>query len=118
MIAGGTRDFRVPLPDDPQVSDEIPQNVACAWKGHDMSLLEWLRKTNAKGQIVQWLKQKFAAAIKTGEYHDSLEKYAESTRCLEKKCSSRHALTAKRPTSRPMVSVACSICTHPELPRC
>ena len=33
-----------------------------------------LRTTNAKGQIVPWLKQKYAAAVKTGEYHDSLEK--------------------------------------------
>ena len=77
-LSGCKRDCRVPLPDDAQMPDDIVQREACPWWGPVMSVLTCLRKTNAKGQIVQWLKQRHASAMKAGTTEESVETFARN----------------------------------------
>ena len=55
-VSGGKRDFIVPVPDAQELPDEIKQYEECTWRGEDMCLLDFLRRTNKKGDIIKWLK--------------------------------------------------------------
>ena len=56
-VDGGKRDFIVPVPDAPQLPKEIKQYEDCRWRGDQMSLLDFLRRTNKQGEIAKWLKE-------------------------------------------------------------
>ena len=58
-VSRGKRDFRVPLPGSDRYPVEIAQYVESRWRSEDMNLLDFLRKTNSKGQIAGWLRQKY-----------------------------------------------------------
>ena len=62
----GKRDVSVPRPDLDDGRYEKPDYVQayedCTWRREDMSLLEYLRKTNSRGDIAAWLAQKYRAA--------------------------------------------------------
>jgi len=57
--SGGKRDFIVPVPDQQDMPPEVRQYEMCDWKGSQMTLLDFLRKTNADGEIIGWLRRKF-----------------------------------------------------------
>ena len=52
----GMREFNVPLPDATKLPKEIELYLQCSWKGDEMPLLEWLRKSNNEGHIIGWLR--------------------------------------------------------------
>ena len=52
-INGGKRNFRPPLPDDKLLPDIVKVYEASTWRRDDMSLIEFLRRTNAEGQAPQ-----------------------------------------------------------------
>eukprot|EP00973_Karenia_brevis_P089636 12398771-Karenia_brevis.AAC.1 len=62
--SGGSKEFIVPWPDEPRRSKAslLDQRAYASsqWRGDDMSLLEFLRKSgdDGKGTIVQWLTRK------------------------------------------------------------
>ena len=66
---GGSRDFYVPWPEQKDMcrssADAISAYEACDWRREDMSLLEFLRKTDDRneGGIVQWLVRKHQAEV-------------------------------------------------------
>ena len=74
-IGGGKRDFVVPLPDVENLSErhEVRRYEAAAWARGKISLLDFLRKTNAEGGVSAWLKKKHAAQAEPGE---ALEQFA------------------------------------------
>ena len=53
----GMREFIVPLPDKTKLPKEIELYLKCSWKGDEMPLLEWLRKSNNEGHIIGWLRK-------------------------------------------------------------
>ncbi|CAJ1413326.1 unnamed protein product, partial [Effrenium voratum] len=67
------RDFVVPVPDaELPEKHEVRLYEAAAWARGRVSLLDFLRKTNADGQISAWLKKKHAAQ---GEPDETLEDF-------------------------------------------
>ena len=72
---GGKRDFTIPWPDKPDMPKEIELYEASAWRGRDMTLLDFLRKTNGAGDIVRWLKAAYKKAERAGDTR-SLEQFA------------------------------------------
>ena len=59
----GKRDFRVPLPGAASYPSEIAQYVLSDWRSEMMPLLDFLRKTNNKGEIAGWLRQKYRKEV-------------------------------------------------------
>ena len=59
----GKRDFRVPLPGAATYPSEIAQYVRSDWRSENTSLLDFLRKTNNKGEIAGWLRQKYRKEV-------------------------------------------------------
>ena len=59
-FAGGTmKVFTVPVPDwDAPCPEKLQAYVSSAWRGDDMSLLEFLRRANAKGDIQRYLRRR------------------------------------------------------------
>ena len=53
----GMREFIVPLPDTTKLPKEIELYLKCSWKGDNMPLLDWLRKTTNEGHIIGWLRK-------------------------------------------------------------
>ena len=73
-LQGGKRDFVAPVPDaELPEKHEVRLYEAAAWAQGRVSLLDFLRKTNADGQISAWLKKKHAAQ---GEPDETLEDFA------------------------------------------
>lgn len=70
--SGGTRDFVVPALDAESFPKEIHLYQSCSWRSPEMSLLEFLRKTNDSGEISGWLKAKWEES----EKDQSLPAYA------------------------------------------
>ena len=62
-VSGGARRFRVPVPDQPAQPTEVLNYMACEWKGDDMSLLDYLRKSTDQGKIVHWLQKKWEREV-------------------------------------------------------
>ena len=52
---GGKRDFLAPLPDTNHWPNEVQQCMDAGWACNKISLLDFLRKTNGNGQVVDWL---------------------------------------------------------------
>ena len=55
---GGKRDFIVPTPDAERMPKEVKLYRRANWAAGRISLLEFLRKTNDKGEIIGWLKKR------------------------------------------------------------
>jgi len=73
--SGGKRNFRVPLPDAKPMPEIVTHYEQCAWRTERTTLLEFLRKTNNKGQINRWLVQKHQKAIQEGTTTNTLEAF-------------------------------------------
>ena len=74
--SGGKRTFRVPVPDADDVPKEIAMYGSCTWRSTDMSLLDYLRRTNGSGEIARWLRVAHKKAIDQGTTTSGLEKFA------------------------------------------
>ena len=61
-VSGGKRDFLVPLPDDEWMPEIVKAYESSAWARGQIPLLDFLRKTNEAGEIVQWVRKAHAAA--------------------------------------------------------
>ena len=60
-VMGGTSvDMVAPIPGTDSKTEIVESYEECTWRSPDMSLLEFLRKSNAKGEIIQWLRRKHA----------------------------------------------------------
>ena len=57
---GGKLDFIVPTPDAESMPKEVALYLRADWAAGRISLLDFLRKTNAKGEIIVWLKKRHA----------------------------------------------------------
>lgn len=59
VFKGGTMPrFRVPVPFETEPPERVKQYMACKWRREDMTLAEYLRKTNNKGNIQAYLKKR------------------------------------------------------------
>ena len=68
-VSGGKRDSVVPVPDADDLAEkhEVRLYERAAWARGRISLLDFLRKTNADGEVCAWLKKKHAAQGQEGE---------------------------------------------------
>ena len=57
--SGGKRSLVAPSLTDDEPTKEMQLYMESAWRREDMSFLEFLRKTNARGEIAGWLKKKW-----------------------------------------------------------
>ena len=55
----GKKDFNVPVPHQVEFPAEVTRYMECKWRGPDMCLLNFLRKSNEEGGIAGWLKEKW-----------------------------------------------------------
>eukprot|EP00973_Karenia_brevis_P087772 12174809-Karenia_brevis.AAC.1 len=87
---GGSKEFIVPWPDQPRRSKAslLDQRAYASsqWRGDDMALLEFLRKTgdDGSGAIVQWLARKHKQYVWSTAYaayvqQDGRRRWAQST---------------------------------------
>ena len=82
---GGTLvDIFAPWPGMEEPPAYVARYEACAWKGRSVPLLEFLRKSNVKGEIVQWLQRKWKLAQKAGDA-DRPEEFAQRCACKGEK---------------------------------
>ena len=51
---------------------------SCTWRGDDMSLLDFLRRTNAQGDIARWLRLAHKKAVDAGTSNETLEEFART----------------------------------------
>ena len=84
-FAGSTlQRFVVPVPWVGEVPARITQYMQSAWRAVDMTLAEFLRKTNKAGAIHQRLKRRYEQAKKTAEaneeeiFEESLQEWANN----------------------------------------
>ena len=84
-FAGGTlQRFRVPVPWEGVCPERVLQYMRSRWRAEDMCLEEFLRKTNKKGQIQNYIKKAYEKATHHGEEEDeavleeSLEAWANN----------------------------------------
>lgn len=83
FFLGGTMvNFHPPWPGKPQKPAQIELYQSCPWRSEEMTLLEWLRKTNQKGEIVRWVRKRHAEA----ESQQTLEEFANDCQCRGEKC--------------------------------
>ena len=54
----GKRQVYTPVPDQEDMPAFVKHYVKCGWKGEDMCLLDFLRKTNCGGKVAKWLVRK------------------------------------------------------------
>ena len=73
--SGGKRDFLPPCPDAANPPAEIALYEGSDWRGSNMTLLEFLRKSNKSGRISRWVVQAHRAAAATGDAR-SLHRFA------------------------------------------
>jgi hypothetical protein len=72
-FAGGTmKPFIVPVPWKDDLPAVVQAYMACDWRRDDMPLLEYMRKANSAGAIVQYLRRNHKAA----NTEESLEEFA------------------------------------------
>ena len=58
-VMGGTlMDIRAPIPGADAKPEFVERYEACKWRRGSMTLLEFIRKSNADGGIIQWLQRK------------------------------------------------------------
>ena len=84
-FAGGTlQRFRVPVPWEGTCAERVVQYMRSRWRAEDMCLEEFLRKTNKKGQIHNYIKKAYEKATRRGAEGDeevleeSLEAWANN----------------------------------------
>ena len=80
-LAGSTlQRFRVPVPWCGPCPERVQQYMQSAWRAPDMPLVEFLRKTNGKGNIHEYLKKQHAAEEAAGAEHleETLEAWANN----------------------------------------
>ena len=73
----GKRNFQVPTPDQANMPQEVQLYMASPWRSEEMTLLEFLRKSNNQGEIAGWLKD----CWKEAGHPDSLEDFANGYVC-------------------------------------
>ena len=56
IYGGSITAIVTPWPGMETVPTYVQQYETCAWRGEDMTLLEYLRKANNKGEIIEWVK--------------------------------------------------------------
>ena len=56
-VHGGKCDFIVPTPDREDMPKEVELYLKAEWAAGRISLLDFLRKSNKKGEIINWLKK-------------------------------------------------------------
>eukprot|EP00973_Karenia_brevis_P050972 7078948-Karenia_brevis.AAC.1 len=56
--------------------DEVYQYMTCSWRSEDVSLLDYLRRTNKSGRVSDWLRHKHKRAVAAGETEALLETFA------------------------------------------
>ena len=71
----GKRDFGVPLPDADVWPNGIHMYMGSTWARGHISLLDFLRKRNAQGQIVNWTRRKFNACATATSLEDFAQAY-------------------------------------------
>ena len=72
-LGGTMKPILAPCPGlDPPAYVELYEN--CQWRGDNMPLIEWLRKTSDKGEIISWIKK----AHEKSDSEESLEAFAHS----------------------------------------
>ena len=54
----GKRATYTPFPDQDDMPSFATHYSDCEWKGGDMTLIDFLRKTNSHGRVARWLKKK------------------------------------------------------------
>eukprot|EP00434_Breviolum_minutum_P041512 symbB.v1.2.036926.t1/scaffold5330.1/size28357/2 len=86
MLGGSLQPFRVPVPfEAEELPARVQQYMTCAWRAKDMTLAEFLRKTNQKGQIHQKFKRRYeqakAEAEAEGQLEDSLQEWTNYAEC-------------------------------------
>ena len=63
FVLGGTmKPIVAPWPGMPQMPNFVEAYENCGWRDDRMTLLEYLRKTNDKGDIIHWLQRAHASA--------------------------------------------------------
>ena len=60
----------------------VKHYVKCAWKGEDMSLLDYLRKTNHEGGVAKWLVKKHKDSGSDLSLEDFARTYKVKGECL------------------------------------
>ncbi len=88
---GGKRSFRPPCPDDAVLPPEIRFYERSSWRSDRMTLLEFLRKTNAMGKIHQWLERRHQASGS----EQSLDHYANDYRMRGEQIVACHMLSRR-----------------------
>eukprot|EP00438_Fugacium_kawagutii_P025234 Skav236123 [mRNA] locus=scaffold900:1522:8592:- [translate_table: standard] len=89
-FAGGSlQRFRVPVPWEGDMPERVKQYMTSKWRAEDMTLAEFLRKTNQKtGNIHRYLQLKYQRARKEAEgagaelMHETLEEYANEVKSM------------------------------------
>ena len=75
-VMGGTlMDVRAPIPGADLKPDFVERYELCKWRHGSMSLLEFLRKSNAGGGIIQWLKRKHRQSSEDCTVEEFANKY-------------------------------------------
>eukprot|EP00973_Karenia_brevis_P018311 2513694-Karenia_brevis.AAC.1 len=54
-VSGGKREFIPPMPDDKDMPKDITLYEESDWRMDGMNLLDFLRRTNKDGKIINWL---------------------------------------------------------------
>ncbi|CAE7199337.1 pif1 [Symbiodinium natans] len=86
FLGGTMRPAQAPWPGMPDKPQFVEQYETCAWRSEHMSLLEWLQKTNDKGEIVSWVKKAHArhgAGMSLTEFACSCETKGEKVIAAE-----------------------------------
>ena len=66
-LGGSMTPIVAPWPGMEPMPNFVEQHKMSVWRGEDMRLLEFLRKSNAKGEIVEWLRKSHAGDSKVAE---------------------------------------------------
>ena len=85
-VSRGKRMFIPPVPDQEELPAEIQMYITSAWVCGCISLLDFLRKTNAKGDICNWLKKQHEASgsiLELGDYAANYKMYGEKVVAAE-----------------------------------
>ena len=76
-VMGGTlMDISAPIPSADKKPEYVERYEACKWRCKTMTLLEFLRKSNAEGGIIQWLKRKHAQSGELCLLEDFANRYS------------------------------------------
>ena len=67
-VSGGFKTVAAPYAGMETVPEWVQRYATCAWRSEDMSLLDWLRKSNDAGQIAGWLRARHKEAILSAAY--------------------------------------------------